>query len=51
MGEVSRSGVVDGILQNAKKHVPAKLYNLKGQRLTVPPTRGLYISDGQKVVN
>ena len=50
MGETSRSGVVDGILQHAKKHIPAKLYNLKGQRLAVPPTRGLYISDGQKVV-
>ena len=50
MGENSRSGVVDGILQHAKKHIPAKLYNLKGQRLAVPPTRGLYISDGQKVV-
>jgi hypothetical protein len=27
-----------------------KVYNLNGQRLQTPPTHGLYIQDGRKVL-
>lgn len=50
MGD-AKAASPDGVsLPKNEETTPPAIYNLQGQRLQMPPTRGMYIVDGKKVV-